>query len=303
MKIIQKRKGFLYLSAALVITSVLFLSIWGLKKGIDFTGGVLLELKFSQDVPTNEEVSDSLSNFGLGSLTVQPSEEGTMFVRFVSDDDTKNEEVQAKIRDSFEGVSIERVEFVSSVISDELKKKAITAIVLAVIGIAVYITWAFRKVSYPVESWKYGIAAVIALTHDTIITIGIFSFLGKFYGIEVNIPFVAALLTILGYSVNDTIVVFDRIRENLNRAGAKHDFEETVNNSINETLARSINTSLTVFIVLLATIFFGGVTIKYFSLALLIGIFFGTYSSIFIASAFLVEIWEREIRAKQKELN
>lgn len=280
------------LSAALVLLSVIFLSTWGLKKGIDFTGGVLLEVKFEQNVPSNDEIKNSLGEFELGSLTAQPSEEGTVFVRFVSDDDNKNEQVQSKIRESFEGSRIERVEFISSAISNELRRKAITAVIFAVIGIAIYIAWAFRKVSYPVESWKYGAAAVVALIHDTLITVGIFSFLGKTYGIEVNIPFIAALLTILGYSVNDTIVVFDRVRENLNRAGAKDDFEETVNTSINETLARSINTSLTVIVVLVAIILFGGATIKYFSLALLFGVFFGTYSSIFVASALLVEAWK-----------
>lgn len=297
MKIIQKRKGFLFLSAALVLASMIALSVWGLKLGIDFTGGVLLELKFSQNVPSNDEIKEKLSDFSLGSLTAQPSEDGTVFVRFVSDDDTKNEEVQTKIRQSFEGVSIERVEFISSAISDELKSKAITAVIFAIVGVALYIAWAFRKVSYPVESWKYGIGAVVALVHDTLITVGIFSYLGRFHGVEVNIPFIAALLTILGYSVNDTIVVFDRVRENLNKAGAKDDFEETVNNSINETLARSINTSLTVMVVLVAIILFGGVTIKYFSLALLFGIFFGTYSSIFVASALVVEAWKRKKKA------
>ena len=141
--------------------------------------------------------------------------------------------------------------------------------------------------------------AIIALIHDILITVGIFALLGKFFGIEVGIPFVAALLTILGYSVNDTIVVFDRIRENLLKAGSKDNFEDTVNKSINETLARSINTSLTVVFVLVAIILIGGDSIKAFSLTLLIGIILGTYSSIFIASAFLVEMWKRKFRAKQ----
>jgi len=251
-----------------------------------------LEVKYSQETPDNQQIKDALSEYNLGSLTIQPSEENTVFIRFISDDDNTNENVQTKIRETFEGATIERVEFISSAISDELKSKAITAVIFAVVGIALYIAWAFRKVSYPVESWKYGIAAVVALVHDTLITVGIFAYLGKFHGVEVNIPFVAALLTILGYSVNDTIVVFDRVRENLNKAGAKDDFEETVNNSINETLGRSINTSFTVIIVLVAIILFGGATIKFFSLALLFGIFFGTYSSIFVASALLVEFWK-----------
>ena len=291
MKIIQKRKNFFVLSAAMMVTSIIFLSIWGLNLGIDFKGGVLLELRFNEQVATNDQIKESLSELELGSVNVQPSEDGTALVRFSTDDDDVSEAVQQKIKDSFGGVVIERVEFISSTISNELRKKAITAIVIAVIAIAGYIAWVFRKVSYPVESWKYGVAAVVALVHDTLITVGIFSYLGEFYGVEVNIPFVAALLTILGYSVNDTIVVFDRVRENLSKAGAKDEFEETVNTSIGETLGRSINTSLTVIAVLLAIILLGGVTIKYFALAMLIGIMFGTYSSIFVASAILVEAW------------
>ncbi len=250
-----------------------------------------MEVRFSESIPSNNEIKQSLEEFQLGSLTAQLSDERSALIRFLSNDDDINEEVQQKIKETFEGATIERVEFISSTISDELRKKAITAIVIAVVAIAAYIAWAFRKVSRPVESWKYGIAAVVALGHDTLITVGVFSYLGRFHEVEVNIPFVAALLTILGYSVNDTIVVFDRIRENLSKAGAKKEFEETVNSSIIGTLGRSINTSLTVAFVLLAIIFFGGVTIKYFSVAMLVGIIFGTYSSIFVASALLVEFW------------
>ncbi len=294
MQIIQKRRIFFVISSILVLASIIFIANWGLKLGIDFRGGVLIEASFQGDIPNSDEITQSLEGFNLGSLTVQPSGDNMFIVRFVSDDDRINEQVQDKLlglREN-ENVKIERVEFISSTISGELKKKAITAVTLAVIGIALYVAWAFRKVSYPVESWKYGLAAVIALTHDVIITVGVFAFLGHQFGVEVNVAFVAALLTILGYSVNDTIVIFDRIRENLNKAEAKKNFEDTVNNSINESLARSINTSLTVIVVLLAIIFYGGATIQTFAIALLIGIFFGTYSSIFVASALLVEFWK-----------
>lgn len=294
MQIIQKRRIFFVISSILVLASIIFIANWGLKLGIDFRGGVLIEASFQGDIPNSDEITQSLEGFNLGSLTVQPSGDNMFIVRFVSDDDRINEQVQDKLlglREN-ENVKIERVEFISSTISGELKKKAITAVTLAVIGIALYVAWAFRKVSYPVESWKYGLAAVIALTHDVIITVGVFAFLGHQFGVEVNVAFVAALLTILGYSVNDTIVIFDRIRENLNKAEAKKNFEDTVNNSINESLARSINTSLTVIVVLLAIIFYGGATIQTFAIAMLIGIFFGTYSSIFVASALLVEFWK-----------
>ena len=293
MKIIQQRYLFFIISTALVLTSIIFLIAWGLKPGIDFRGGVLIETKFESDAPANEEITKSLEEFELGSLTVQLTQDKKALIRFISDDDDVNENVQSRLKENFEGTSIERVEFISSAISDELKQKALIAVAIAVIVIAVYIAWAFRKVSYPVESWKYGLAAVAALAHDILITMGIFSYLGHKYGVEINIPFVAALLTILGYSVNDTIVIFDRVRENLSRAGAKDDFEDTVNHSINESLARSINTSLTVVVVLLAIIFLGGAAIKSFSIALLIGILFGTYSSVFVASALIVEAWKK----------
>ncbi len=161
-------------------------------------------------------------------------------------------------------------------------------IVLAII--ILYIALAFQKVSKPVASWKYGLSAIVALFHDILITLGIFSILGHFYGIEINIPFVAAILTVLGYSVNDTIVVFDRIRENLPKS--ELDFENTVNVSVNQTITRSINTSLTTLLVLLSILFWGGETIRDFVLALSIGVFIGTYSSIFLASPMLV-VWEK----------
>lgn len=195
--------------------------------------------------------------------------------------------------DSQEGNAVEiiedRFESVGPVIGSELKDKSIKAILIVLISIVLYIAWTFRKVSRPVSSWKYGLIALVALFHDIIITIGIFSILGHFYGVEVGMPFVVALLTILGYSVNDTIVVFDRTRENLLHS-AWDNFEEIVNRSVNETLMRSLNTSLTTLIVLLAVYFFGGATIQYFILALIIGIIAGTYSSIFIASPLLVSL-------------
>jgi preprotein translocase subunit SecF len=183
-----------------------------------------------------------------------------------------------------------RFDSIGPAIGTELKTKAFYAIILVVIGIIIYIGIAFRKVSYPVNSWKYGVAAIIALIHDIFVTVAIFVVLGKFFGFEINTPFVAALLTILGYSVNDTIVVFDRVRENLHKY--EGDFEEIVEKSIWETMARSINTIVTVELALLALLVFGGGVINDFVLPLLIGIFFGGYSSIFIASPVIV-VWQK----------
>jgi len=162
--------------------------------------------------------------------------------------------------------------------------------------IIIYISAAFRKVSKPVASWKYGVAAIIALIHDILFSLGVFAVLGHFYGVEINTPFIAAILTVLGYSVSDTIIVFDRIRENLPKS--HEDFENTVNRSVNQTLVRSINTSCSAILALLAVLLFGGTTIKDFALALIVGIFVGTYSSIFVASPVLV-VWDNLTRRQK----
>jgi len=177
---------------------------------------------------------------------------------------------------------------IGPVIGKELRTKSIWAMILVILLIVLYITFAFRKVSYPVSSWKYGLAAVIALLHDVIIPTGFFTIYNHYVGGDIDVLFVTAILTILGFSVHDTIVVFDRIRENLRIGNSRTDFTETVGKSINQTFARSINTSLSVILVLLVMLFFGGDSTKNFSLLLVVGIFFGTYSSIFLASPLLL---------------
>ncbi len=251
-----------------------------------------MEVQFGGKVPAARDIQAKLEELNLNSLTVQPSENGAVILRYMASDESLNEKVVEKLKEFDENVKQLRVDFIGASVSKQIKKSASMAIILAVIAIALYIAWAFRKVSYPVPSWQYGLGAVIALAHDIIITLGVFVLLGHFWGVEIGVPFIAALLTILGYSVNDTIVVYDRVRENILRFGVKENFESVVNKSLNETLARSINTSLTVIIVLLAIIFFGGETIKFFSVALLAGIVFGTYSSIYIASALLISSYE-----------
>ena len=197
------------------------------------------------------------------------------------------------MRESFETdqnkVLEERVDVIGPAISSHLRSRAFSAAIAVVIAIILYVAYAFRKVSEPVKSWKYGIAAIVALVHDVTITMAVFALLGYYLGVEIDIPFVVALLTILGYSVNDTIVVFDRVRENLLHDGPNR-FAQTVNEGVNGTLVRSMNTSITTLLVLFALFFFGGATIKFFSLALIIGIALGTYSSIFLASPLLV-VW------------
>ena len=300
--IIGKTKYTYIFSGALTILSILSLFVWGLKYDIDFTGGTLMEVRFANTLPANQEITEMLKDLNLNSLTIQgsqSSDKASVLIRYASEDDKTNSDVWSTISAKYPDAQQLRADFINSTVSGELKTKSFNAIILAIFTIMAYIAWAFRKVSRPVESWKYGAGAVIALAHDIIITAGFFSLLGHFYGIEVGIPFIAALLTILGFSVHDTIVVYDRTRENLLKGSSKTPFPEVVNKSLNETMVRSINTSLTVIITLLAIYLLGGATIKYFALALLVGVTFGTYSSIFVASALLVTSYELTVARRK----
>jgi preprotein translocase subunit SecF len=289
LQIIQKRKYAYIFSGVVTTVSLILLLTWGLRLGIDFKGGTLMEVQFSGDpVPSVPEVERSLADISLQSLTVQVTDNRGLLLRYLASDENTNEQVLEKLKTFDPNVTQLRTDFIGGSVSDQIRRNALTGIILSVLSIALYIAWAFRRVSGAVTSWEYGLGAVIALAHDILVTIGIFVLLGRYYNIEVGVPFIAALLTILGYSVNDTIVVYDRVRENLLRSHKKEDFEITVNRSLNETLGRSINTSLTVIITLFAITIYGGDSIRYFGLALLIGVIFGTYSSIYIASALLV---------------
>ncbi len=290
--ILGKRKYFYIISGTLMLLSIIALSVWGLKYGLDFTGGTLMEIRNEKVEIKNNDLKDTLKEVGIEDAVITPTQNNAYLIRYANSDDEKNMEVLKKLREKYPDTQNTRLDYIGPSISSELKSKAIWALLVAVIGIALYIAYAFRKVSRPVESWKYGVGAVVALVHDVLITVGIFAILGHFWGIEVDSSFIAALLTILGFSVHDTIVVYDRTRENLLRSGSSEKFDETVNRSLNETMARSINTSLTVIVTLLAIFIFGGQSIKTFTLALLVGIVFGTYSSIFVASALIVDWWK-----------
>ena len=290
--ILGKRKYFYIFSGTLMLLSVIVLSTWKLKYGLDFTGGTLMEL---QNVKAqSSDLKSVLSDAGINDAVVSPTQNNGFLVRYANSSDEKNQEVLAKLKEKFPDVQNTSLDYVGPSISSDLKSNAFWALLFAVIGIAAYVAYAFRKVSRPVESWKYGVGAVVALVHDVLITVGIFAVFGHLFNIEIDSAFIAALLTILGFSVHDTIVVYDRTRENLLKSGSSEKFDETVNRSLNETMARSINTSLTVLITLLAIFIFGGQSIKTFTLALLIGITFGTYSSIFVASALIVDWWKWE---------
>lgn len=297
LNFIKYRSLFYAFSLILSVLSVVAVSVWGLRLGIDFKGGTLMEVQFAPELfPTADLVREKLTPLNLQSLSVQPTANATHLLRYLSSDETTNDRVLGELKTFDENLKQLRVDFIGASVSDQIKRQAFSGTALALVGIALYIAWAFRRVSQPIRSWEYGMGAIIALAHDIIITIGVFSVLGRFFGIEVGIPFIAALLTILGYSVNDTIVVYDRVRENLLRARSKTDFEAIVNHSLNETIVRSINTSVTVIIVLIAIALLGGESVRWFAVALLVGVGFGTYSSIFIASALLVTRYRLKIK-------
>lgn len=296
--IIGRKKFWLSLSGLLLGASLVLLLWWGLKPGIDFTGGSLLEVTYSIQAPSLSQVESALSELNLQSLKIQPSGPTDLIIRFQNTDEVKHQAVLEKLRSiNIEGLADNvmyenQFDAIGPVIGSELRSKAIQSIILVLIFIVLYIAWAFRKVSRPVASWKYGVAAIVALIHDVLFIVGLFVILGKFWNIEVDSLFVTALLTILGFSVHDTIVTFDRTRENLHKK-SDLSFDEVLNHSINETIIRSLNTSISTLLVLIAIYLFGGESIKNFILALLFGIVVGTYSSIFVASPIL-SIWNRQ---------
>lgn len=275
---------FFIFSLLIILPGLYFLFTSGIKLGIDFTGGALLEYSFKKEIK-----GDELKQFG----QVTPSGQNSYIIRTQFLEQEKVNEITQNLREKYGEVEERRVEFVGPTIGAELQNKALIALGLASISIVLYIAYSFRKVPKPASSLRFGITAIFALLHDVLLVVGVFAILGHFWGVEVDTLFVTALLTIIGFSVHDTIVVFDRIRENLIRNMGRK-FTDVVNISIVQTLARSLNTSLTVVFVLLALLLFGGETVKWFVVALLIGIISGTYSSIFNATA-LLTWWEEKL--------
>ena len=273
-------------SGLLILAAIISLIVFGLKFGIEFTGGSLLEVEFKNERPSADAIQQKLADLNLGEIIVQPLAQNEVLLRFKEVDEATHQAIISKLKE-ISDFEEKQFQLIGPQIGQELRQKTGVAVILTLIAITLYIAFAFRKVSKPVSSFQYGLASLIALFHDILIPLGIFSILGKFHNIEITIPIIAALLTILGFSVHDTIVIFDRIRENLLKRNLPS-FEETVNWSLNQTLGRSINTVLTVLIVLLALFFFGGLSLRYFALSLIVGIISGAYSSIFIASPILV---------------
>ncbi len=288
MNIIGHRKIFYIFSASIVCLALISIFLWQFKYGIDFSGGTLWEIK-AQNLQ-QEKIIETFKQFQIDNVIITPSADRKEFVlRFHEIDEKKHQEILQQLRKEFDGLEELRFETVGPTIGRTLRQKAIRSIIGVLIVIALYIAWAFRQVSRPVSSWKYGVITLFTLFHDVLAPAGLFSFLGHFFKVEIDSQFVVALLVVMGFSVHDTIVVFDRIRENLRKAQKGERFEDTVNRSVNETLVRSINTSLTVLLVLVVLYFFGPESLKYFVLALLVGISIGTYSSIFLASPLLVD--------------
>ncbi|MEK7085140.1 MAG: protein translocase subunit SecF [Patescibacteria group bacterium] len=287
MNLIKFRKFAYALSFLLVAASIALLLTFGLKLGIDFTGGSILEVEYTAPRPQISAIEEKVSALGFGHVLIQPTGERGVILRAR---DLSEEEHQRLLAEISSQGSLQELRFdsIGPTIGRELQDRAAWATLLVLAMIILYVAWAFRHVSRPISSWMYGVFAVVALFHDILIPAGLFAFLGKYYGVEIDTLFVTAILTVLGFSVHDTIVVFDRVRENLKKQIKGEVFEEIVGRSLGETLTRSINTSLTVLIVLLALYFLGSESTKYFSLTLIVGIIAGTYSSIFIASPLLV---------------
>lgn len=295
--IIGKKYWYLALSAVIIIPGLVSFVLFGLKLGIDFSGGTLLEYRFADDAKVGTMALRETIKQKTEVASITKTQEGTYLVRTKPIDQAEVEQIKGNLATKFGQTEQVRFETVGPTISQELTQKAIIALAVALLAIVVYIAWAFREVPPPAASWRFGVCAIFALFHDVLVVVGVFSLLGHFWGVEVDSLFVTALLTVVGFSVHDTIVVFDRIRENLRKFYGSP-FAEIANISILQTLARSLSTSLTVILVLSALILFGGTSIKWFVAALLIGIISGTYSSIFNATPLLV-IWQEKITKKK----
>jgi len=299
MFIIKHKKVFIGISVLLIILSVISIFVFGLKIGIDFKGGALSEVVYKDIRPSQSELNPVIESLNLGSVLLQPT--GDLGYIIKSRDLTEAEHTSLLNALSENGKNILEEKSFNSIgpsVGRELTRKAIVAIILVSLAIICFIAFAFRKVSKPVSSWRYGFIAIVSLLHDVLIPVGIFTLFSHFKGVEIDTLFVVAVLTILGLSVSDTIVIFDRIRENLRNRVAT-EFSETVGTSLNQSFVRSICTSLTVILVLLSLVFFGPASTKYFALMLTFGMFFGTYSSIFLASPLLV--WVEELQKNKKK--
>ncbi len=298
MWITKNRKIFYTLSLILVAVSIASLFVWGLELGIDFKGGSVIEVRYTDTLPDSALIQKNISalatEISLGNYVLQSVGETDYSIKSRLVSDTERQQIEnAFSNNGAINTELKKVNSIGPLIGKEAGQKAVISIILVILCIILFITFAFRKVSKPVQSWKYGLMAIVALAHDIIIPVGVFSILGHYLSYEVDTLFVTALLVILGFSIHDTIVVYDRIRENLHNShkeNNKKDFETIVGESVNQTIMRSINTSLTTALALVVLYFLGPEATNHFALTLILGVIIGTYSSIFIASALLVTI-------------
>lgn len=282
---LKYKKTYYAFSGLLIFATILSLFVFKLNFGIDFLGGTLWEVDF-ESMPETRLIEEKLKELNLGEVVVQPTGERGVILRFKEIDESTHQALLVKLGElsKFEE---KRFESIGPVIGRELREKTITLVSVSLLALLVYIGLSFSKVSRPLSSWQYGIISIVTLGFDVLIPVGLISLLGKFSNVQFNIPIVTALLTILGYTINDKVIVFDRVRENLLKNRGM-DFEGLVNQSLNQTLTRSLSTGFCTLLVLFAIFFFGGETLKYFALVMITGIVVGTYSSLFIAAPLLV---------------
>jgi preprotein translocase subunit SecF len=295
MNIIGKKTLYFIISGIIIIPGLISLILWGLKPSIDFTGGTLLEYQIlDTGKPVTKELLKSvISKQGVEVGSIIESGNHSYVLRLKPIATGKNKEIQKAVETEIKGkVQETRYETVGPTVGVETTVNAFKAVLVASLFIIFYIAWSFRQIPKPYTSIAFGMCAVIALVHDVLVVVGLFSIFGHVWGIEVDSLFITAVLTIMGFSVHDTIVVFDRIRENLRKMPGTS-FAEVANYSMNQTLVRSLSTSLTVLLTILALVLFGGESIRWFAVALLVGIISGTYSSIFNAAPLLV-LWEEK---------
>lgn len=296
MNIIKYRSLWYLISTVLIGASIVFVAVFGLKQGIDFAGGSLLVVRYGGERPTPVVVEKDVASLNLGGIVIQPVGDTDMSFRLKDMDEETHQKFLQQLKDKYGSVTELRFDSIGPVIGQELKSKSIFALVIVFVAIMIYIAFAFRKVAVPIASWKYGFITALTAFHDVIVPIGLFALLGKLHGLEVGTSFVAAILTVMGFSIHDTIVVLDRVRENLQRTSGV--FETIVNTSLNQTIVRSINTTVATLLALVAVYLFGGASVRDFSLALIVGIAVGAYSSIFIAAPLLVTWYKFDFKRK-----
>jgi preprotein translocase subunit SecF len=274
----------------LVAASIALLIMFGLNLGIDFLGGTIWEVEFDNR-PANSIIQEKLNKFDLGEVTIQPTGEKGVILRLKDIDENTHQQIFSSLGE-ISNIQEKRFESIGPTIGKELRQKTLLLVIVSLIALLIYIAIAFRKLKWPIAGWQYGLVSIITLAVDILVPFLVLILLGKLYNVQFNIPIIAAMLTILGYTMNDKVIVFDRVRENLLKTRVES-FAETVNQSLNQIIGRSLSTGSCTLMVLFAIFLFGGDTLKYFSLTLIIGIIVGTYTSLFIASALLVSWGKR----------